>query len=105
MYKLWNLNSYRTDMIQAMGGAHFVQGHLFPQLGRSFLGKNTIKYKKLSNAQHFGLNQIRKCRFTLLWSPTINRANVCVDVQVQLDLKGIFMHQRQYKFADTETCR
>lgn len=26
------------------------------------------------------------------WSPTINRANVYVGFQVQLDLTGIFMH-------------
>jgi pre-mRNA-processing factor 8 len=26
------------------------------------------------------------------WSPTINRANVYVGFQVQLDLTGVFMH-------------
>merc|ERR1711871_1507027 len=31
-------------------------------------------------------------RFTLWWSPTVNRANVYVGFQVQLDLTGIFMH-------------
>ena len=31
-------------------------------------------------------------RFTLWWSPTINRANVYVGFQVQLDLTGIYMH-------------
>jgi len=31
-------------------------------------------------------------RFTLWWSPTINRANVYVGFQVQLDLTGIFVH-------------
>jgi hypothetical protein len=39
-----------------------------------------------------GLNQIPNRRFTLWWSPTINRANVYVGFQVQLDLTGIFMH-------------
>merc|ERR1712003_86735 len=45
-----------------------------------------------TNAQRSGLNQIPNRRFTLWWSPTINRANVYVGFQVQLDLTGIFMH-------------
>ena len=52
----------------------------------------SMKYKKLTNAQRSGLNQIPNRRFTLWWSPTINRANVYVGFQVQLDLTGIFMH-------------
>lgn len=51
-----------------------------------------MKYKKLTNAQRSGLNQIPNRRFTLWWSPTINRANVYIGFQVQLDLTGIFMH-------------
>merc|ERR1711963_850877 len=47
---------------------------------------------KLTNAQRSGLNQIPNRRFTLWWSPTINRANVYVGFQVQLDLTGIFLH-------------
>jgi pre-mRNA-processing factor 8 len=43
-------------------------------------------------AQRSGLNQIPNRRFVLWWSPTINRANVYVGFQVQLDLTGIFMH-------------
>jgi hypothetical protein len=50
------------------------------------------QYKKLTNAQRSGLNQIPNRRFTLWWSPTINRANVYIGFQVQLDLTGIFMH-------------
>jgi pre-mRNA-processing factor 8 len=50
-----------------------------------------MRYKKLTNAQRSGLNQIPNRRFTLWWSPTINRANVYVGFQVQLDLTGIFM--------------
>ncbi|SAM00116.1 hypothetical protein [Absidia glauca] len=76
--KLWNLNNYRTDMIQALGGASGFE--------------ESMKYKKLTNAQRSGLNQIPNRRFTLWWSPTINRANVYVGFQVQLDLTGIFMH-------------
>jgi hypothetical protein len=102
----------------------------------------TRRYKKLTNAQRSGLNQIPNRRFTLWyilyvicihticihticihticihticihtirtmhlhtlttyhthththrWSPTINRANVYIGFQVQLDLTGIFMH-------------
>ena len=55
-----------------------------------------MKYKKLTNAQRSGLNQILNRRFTLWWSPTINRANVYVGFQVQLDLTGIFMHGKIY---------
>ncbi|RDY12903.1 Pre-mRNA-processing-splicing factor 8, partial [Mucuna pruriens] len=76
--KLWNLNNYRTDVIQALGGASGFE--------------ESMKYKKLTNAQRSGLNQIPNRRFTLWWSPTINRANVYVGFQVQLDLTGIFMH-------------
>ena len=69
-----------------------------------------MKFKKLTNAQRSGLNQIPNRRFTLWWSrkffliitklksfadlktATINRANVYVGFQVQLDLTGIFLH-------------
>ena len=54
--------------------------------------EETMKFKKLTNAQRSGLNQIPNRRFTLWWSPTINRANVYVGFQVQLDLTGIFLH-------------
>ncbi|KAJ1680004.1 Pre-mRNA-processing-splicing factor 8, partial [Spiromyces aspiralis] len=54
--------------------------------------EETLKYMKLTNAQRSGISQIPNRRFTLWWSPTINRANVYVGFQVQLDLTGIFMH-------------
>ena len=50
-----------------------------------------MRYKKLTNTQRSGLNQIPNRRFTLWWSPTINRANIYVGFQVQLDLTGIVM--------------
>jgi pre-mRNA-processing factor 8 len=53
--------------------------------------EESMKYKKLAKAQRSGLHQIPNHRFTLWWSPTINRANVYVGLQVQLDLT-IFMH-------------
>ncbi|BFZ55441.1 pre-mRNA-splicing factor 8 [Savitreella phatthalungensis] len=101
--KLWNLNAYRTDMIQALGGVEGILEHtmfkatFFPSWEGLFWEKNSgfedsMKYKKLTNAQRSGLNQIPNRRFTLWWSPTINRANVYVGFQVQLDLTGIMMH-------------
>jgi pre-mRNA-processing factor 8 len=101
--KLWNLNSYRTDMIQALGGVEGIlehtlfKGTYFPTWEGLFWEKasgfeESMKFKKLTNAQRSGLTQIPNRRFTLWWSPTINRANVYVGFQVQLDLTGIFMH-------------
>ena len=87
--KLWNLNNYRTDMIQALGGVEGIlehtlfKGTYFPTWEGLFWEKasgfeESMKYKKLTNAQRSGLNQIPNRRFTLWWSPTINRANVYV---------------------------
>eukprot|EP01094_Clydonella_sp_ATCC50884_P020124 TRINITY_DN4106_c0_g1_i1.p2 TRINITY_DN4106_c0_g1~~TRINITY_DN4106_c0_g1_i1.p2 ORF type:complete len:2322 (-),score=1069.03 TRINITY_DN4106_c0_g1_i1:351-7316(-) len=101
--KLWNLNNYRTDMIQSLGGVEGIlehtlfKGTYFPTWEGLFWEKasgfeESMKFKKLTNAQRSGLNQIPNRRFTLWWSPTINRANVYVGFQVQLDLTGIFMH-------------
>lgn len=101
--KLWSLNNYRTDVIQALGGVEGILEHtlfkgtyhatwegLFWEKASGF--EESMKFKKLTNAQRSGLNQIPNRRFTLWWSPTINRANVYVGFQVQLDLTGIFMH-------------
>lgn len=101
--KLWNLNAYRTDVIQALGGVEVILEHTlfkatgFPSWEGLFWEKasgfeESMKFKKLTNAQRSGLNQIPNRRFTLWWSPTINRANVYVGFQVQLDLTGIFLH-------------
>jgi len=101
--KLWSLANYRTDVIQALGGVEGILEHtlfkatyfptwegLFWEKASSF--EEQLKYKKLTNAQRSGLNQVPNRRFVLWWSPTINRANVYVGFQVQLDLTGIFMH-------------
>ncbi|KAK2810848.1 Pre-mRNA-processing-splicing factor 8 [Emmonsiellopsis sp. PD_5] len=101
--KLWNLNAYRTDVIQALGGVECILDHTlfkataFPSWEGLFWERasgfeESMKFKKLTNAQRSGLNQIPNRRFTLWWSPTINRANVYVGFQVQLDLTGIFLH-------------
>jgi len=47
--------------------------------------EESMRYKKCTNAQRSGLNQIPNHRFTLWWSPTINRTNVYVGFQMQLD--------------------
>ncbi|XP_055022669.1 LOW QUALITY PROTEIN: pre-mRNA-processing-splicing factor 8 [Boleophthalmus pectinirostris] len=65
---------------------------LYPFREKASGFEESMKWKKLTNAQRSGLNQIPNRRFTLWWSPTINRANVYVGFQVQLDLTGIFMH-------------
>ena len=100
--KLWNLNNYRTDMIQALGGVEGILEHtlfkgtyfmswegLFWEKASGF--EDSLKYKRLTHAQRSGLNQIPNRRFTLWWSPTINRSNVYIGFQVQLDLTGVFM--------------
>ena len=100
--KLWQLNNYRVDVIAALGGVEGIlehtlfKGTYFPTWEGLFWEKasgfeESMRYKKLTNAQRSGLNQIPNRRFTLWWSPTINRANVYVGFQVQLDLTGIFM--------------
>ncbi|KAJ9092119.1 Pre-mRNA-processing-splicing factor 8 [Naganishia friedmannii] len=101
--KLWMLNNYRVDVIASLGGVEGILEHTlfagtaFPTWEGLFWEKasgfeESMKFKKLTNAQRSGLNQIPNRRFTLWWSPTINRANVYVGFQVQLDLTGIFMH-------------
>ncbi len=97
------MNNYRVDVIAALGGVEGIlehtlfKGTYFPTWEGLFWEKasgfeESMRYKKLTNAQRSGLNQIPNRRFTLWWSPTINRANVYVGFQVQLDLTGIFMY-------------
>ncbi|RMZ76106.1 hypothetical protein DV737_g4966, partial [Chaetothyriales sp. CBS 132003] len=85
--KLWNLNAYRTDVIQALGGVETILEHTlfkatgFPSWEGLFWDKSSgfeqsMQFKKLTNAQR----------------STINRANIYVGFQVQLDLTGIFLH-------------
>lgn len=78
--KLWNLNAYRTDVIQALGGVETILEHTlfkatgFPSWEGLFWEKSSgfeaaMQFKKLTNAQRSGLNQIPNRRFTLWWSP------------------------------------
>ena len=101
--KLWDLNFYKTEMIKDLGGIENIlehslfKGTYFPTWEGLFWEKSSgfeeiLENKKLTTAQRSGLNQIPNRRFTLWWSPTINRANIYIGFQVQLDLTGIFMH-------------
>ncbi|KAJ7055423.1 U5-snRNA binding site 2 of PrP8-domain-containing protein [Mycena amicta] len=80
--KLWQLNNYRVDVIAALGGVEGIlehtlfKGTYFPTWEGLFWEKasgfeESMRYKKLMNAQRSGLNQIPN---------------------LQLDLTGIFMH-------------
>lgn len=101
--KLWNLNQYRGDVIESLGGVEAILEHslfkatyfqnwegLFWEKASGF--EESMKFKKLTNAQRSGLNQIPNRRFAMWWSPTINRANIYIGYVVQLDLTGIMMH-------------
>ena len=87
-------------MIQALGGVEGIlehtlfKGTYFPTWEGLFWEKasgfeESMKYKKLTNAQRSGLNQIPNRRFTLWWSPTINRANVS---QIYIASYGLVSH-------------
>ena len=65
--KLWNLNNYRNDVIEALGGIESILEHslfkgtyfqswegLFWEKTSGF--EESAKYKKLTNAQRSGLN-------------------------------------------------
>ncbi|KIM63597.1 hypothetical protein SCLCIDRAFT_116789, partial [Scleroderma citrinum Foug A] len=80
--KLWQLNKH-VDVIAALGGVEGIlehtlfKGTYFPMWEGLFWDKasgfkESVQYKKLTNAQHSGLNQIPNRCFTLWWSPTIN---------------------------------
>jgi pre-mRNA-processing factor 8 len=101
--KLWDLNNYRVDIVNSLGGIENIlehtlfKGTFFPSWEGLFWEKtsgfeSSTKFKKLTTAQRSGLNQIPNRRFTLWWSPTINRGSIYIGFQVQLDLTGIFMH-------------
>lgn len=101
--RLWNFTSYRQDVVDALGGiSAILEQSLFKATGFEdweglFWQKQSgfeqqMQLQKLTNAQRSGLSQIPNRRFTLWWSPTINRANVYVGFLVQLDLTGIFLH-------------
>ena len=100
--KLFNLNNYRADVIQALGGVEGILEHslfkatYFPTWEGLFWEKpsgfeDSMKLKKLTNAQRQGLTQIPNRRFALWWAPTLNRASVYIGYETALDLTGILM--------------
>lgn len=71
-------NVYNQDAHKYHCSAYmYAHGEWFCFRERASGFEESMKYKKLTNAQRSGLNQIPNRRFTLWWSPTINRANVC----------------------------
>jgi pre-mRNA-processing factor 8 len=100
--RLWELDGYRAQTIQALGGAPSILAHtLFAATGyRDWRGmvwsehgfEHKLAGRRLTRAQRTGLVQIPNRRFTLWWSPTINRSRVYMGFRAQLDLTGIFMY-------------
>lgn len=101
--RLWALDAYRADVVQALGGIEGVLAHsLFRATGhagweglfweRPAGHEDALAARRLTNAQRAGLSQIPNRRFVLWWSPTINRAAVYVGFGVQLDLTGVVLH-------------
>ena len=90
--------------LQSLGGVEGIlehtlfKGTYFPTWEGLFWEKasgfeESMKFKKLTNAQRSGLNQIPNRRFTLWWSPTINRFSQCcsfaIHIASRLDVVGI----------------
>lgn len=97
--KLWSMDKFVLDVLDVLGGMESISEHTlfsatyFRSFSKVFWEETVIeKYKNLTNAQKMGMSQIPNRRFILWWSPTINRGNVYVGYQVQLELTGIFMH-------------
>ena len=74
--RFFDVEPFRTASTETLrAGTYFPTWEgLFWEKASGF--EESMKYKKLTNAQRSGLNQIPNRRFTLWWSPTINRANV-----------------------------
>ncbi|KAH9411623.1 pre-mRNA-processing-splicing factor 8 [Ordospora pajunii] len=97
--RLWDIEKYPQDVLQAMGGVEEVMKHTlfgathFRHFSKVFWEETVIDgNRRMTKAQKLGLNQVPNKRFMLWWSPTINRGDVYVGYQVQLEQTGIFMH-------------
>lgn len=97
--RLWSIERFTVDTLEELGGIgniskHTLFGATYFRTFNKVFWEDTIveKYKRLTNAQRMGMNQIPNRRFILWWSPTINRGNVYVGYQVQLEQTGILMH-------------
>ena len=103
--KLFSFDKYKADVVQAFGGIEAILSHsIFPATGyaswdgldwnRISKFEETMQARKITNAQRGGLSKIPNQRFTLWWSPTLNRSSVYVGFLTQLDLTGVFLHAK-----------
>lgn len=97
--KLWGVERLGADVLQVLGGACGIADHTlfgatyFRSFNKVFWEEASAdRYRRLTNAQKMGLSKVPNRRFMLWWSPTINRGNVYVGYQVQLDQTRILMH-------------
>lgn len=97
--KLWNMERYTADCLKSLGGVEGIASHTlfgatyFRSFSKVFWEDMSVEgNRRLTNAQRMGLSQVPNRRFILWWSPTINRGNVYVGYQVQLDQTGVLMH-------------
>ncbi|ADM11361.1 U5 snRNP pre-mRNA splicing factor Prp8 [Encephalitozoon intestinalis ATCC 50506] len=97
--KLWSMEGFTADVLKVLGGLEGIADHTlfgatyFRSFSKVFWEDSVAGgYRRLTNAQKMGLSQVPNRRFILWWSPTINRGNVYVGYQVQLDQTGVFMH-------------
>ncbi|KAG0442228.1 Pre-mRNA-splicing factor spp42 [Dictyocoela muelleri] len=101
--KLWNIDNYRKEIIKYFGGIdkilentlfsatnYFAFDSLFWENQKEF--SNNFLNRKMTNVQKAGVNQIPNKRFAFWWSPTINRNNVYIGYETQLDTTKIKMH-------------
>ncbi|RID78229.1 hypothetical protein BRARA_A01074 [Brassica rapa] len=93
--KLWNLNNYRTDVIQALGGVEGIlehtlfKGTYFPTWEGLFWEKasgfeESMKYKKLTNAQRSALRD-------LILSDYAKKNNVNTSALTQSEIRDIIL--------------
>lgn len=100
---LYDVSSYRADVLATFGGLDGVIQHtIFSATG--FKSPSGIfwtvksEYESaiggrigMTNAQRMGLSQIPNRRFSMWWSPTINRSSVYMGFETQIDLTGVMM--------------
>ena len=103
--KLFSFDKYKADVVQAFGGIEAILAHsIFPATGyaswdgldwnRISKFEETMQARKITNAQRGGLSKIPNQRFTLWWSPTLNRSSVYVGFLTQIDMTGVFLHAK-----------
>eukprot|EP00760_Papus_ankaliazontas_P008488 PhM_4_TR13843/c0_g1_i1/m.79014/K12856/PRPF8, PRP8; pre-mRNA-processing factor 8 len=116
--KLYALDKYRGDVVQAFGGVGAILQHsIFPATGfttweglcwdKMSRREEAMKNRRITNAQRGGLSKIPNKRFTLWWAPTINREDIYAGFQTQIDLTGINLYGKlpELKIAFVEIFR